>query len=110
MAADMAIALPGRPIQNGSLLPRDWTTPIPPFSCTIWKRKATQVTSGFYQDSGPVFSIDGKYLFYLSDRGMNAAYSDMNDGTWIYPNSTQIAAMALNKKGPSSYWVPKTMP
>lgn len=61
-------------------------------------KKATQVTSGFYEDSGPVFSTDGKYLFYLSDRGMSAAYSAMGDGTWIYPNSTKIVAMALSSK------------
>ena len=61
-------------------------------------KKATQVTSGFYEDSGPVSSTDGKYLFYLSDRGMSAAYSAMGDGTWIYPNSTKIVAMALSSK------------
>jgi len=59
-------------------------------------KKTTQVSSGFFQDAAPVFSIDGKYLFYLSDRGMNAAYSDMNDGTWIYPNATNIVSLALN--------------
>jgi len=64
-------------------------------------QKASQVSSGFYADAGPVFSVDGKYLFYLSDRAMNAAYSDMGDGTWIYPNSTQIVALPLNSDIPS---------
>ena len=64
-------------------------------------KKTTQVTSGFYQDAGPVFSTDGKHLFFLTDRSMDVAYSDMGDGTWIYPNSTQIAAMALNSEVPS---------
>jgi len=61
-------------------------------------KKTSQVTSGFFQDASPVFSIDGKRLFYLSNRGMNAAYSDMDDGTWIYPNATNIVAMALNNE------------
>ncbi len=32
---------------------------------------------------------------------MNAAYSSMGDGTWIYPNSTQIASLGLSQKTPS---------
>ncbi|MEZ4899401.1 MAG: PDZ domain-containing protein [Saprospiraceae bacterium] len=54
-----------------------------------------QVTSGFYSDYGPVFSIDGKYLFYFTDREFDASYSGLGDGTWIYPNATRIAALAL---------------
>ncbi len=60
-----------------------------------------QATSGFYQDSYPVFSADGKYLFYLTDRNFSAVYSDMNDGTWVYPNATQIASVALMPDAPS---------
>ncbi len=63
--------------------------------------KSRQVTSGFYNDYDPVFSRDGKYLFFLTDRSMTAAYSDMRDGTWIYPNATQVAAMSLTAKAPS---------
>ena len=71
------------------------------FLYNVEEKRASQVTSGFYEDAGPVFSIDGKYLFFLTDRGMNAAYSDMDDGTWIYPNSTKIAAMALARDSES---------
>ena len=60
-----------------------------------------RVTSGFYEDFGPAFSTDGKYLFYLTNRDFSAEYSDMGDGTWIYPNATQIAALALKKDSPS---------
>ena len=66
------------------------------FLYNLEEKKATRVTSGFYQDAGPIFSTDGKHLFFLTDRSMDVAYSDMGDGTWIYPNSTQIAAIALN--------------
>ena len=57
--------------------------------------KSKQATSGFYNYSYPVFSNDGNNLFYRTNRTFNASYSDMEDGTWIYPNSTRIAALAL---------------
>ncbi|MCX6225517.1 MAG: PDZ domain-containing protein [Bacteroidia bacterium] len=63
--------------------------------------KSRQVTSGFYNDGDPVFTPDGKYLIYLTNRSMSAMYSDLGDGTWIYPNSTQIAALSLTKDSPS---------
>ena len=56
--------------------------------------EAHQVTSGYYSDTAPVFSNDGKYLFFRTNRNMDAVYSDL-DETWIYPNSTQIAAISL---------------
>ena len=60
-----------------------------------------QATSGFYNDRNPVFSADGEYLFYLTDRNMSAAYSSLGDGTWVYPNSTQIASVSLTTSAPS---------
>ncbi len=60
-----------------------------------------QVTSGFYQDYNPVFSRCGKYLFYMTNRNMQPVYSDMGDGTWVYPNSSQIACLSLTTNGPS---------
>ncbi|MBK8281875.1 MAG: PD40 domain-containing protein [Saprospiraceae bacterium] len=60
-----------------------------------------QVTSGFYNDDTPEFSVDGKYLFYTTNREMAAVYSDLNDGTWVYPNSTMVAALSLRKDVPS---------
>jgi tricorn protease len=60
-----------------------------------------QVTSAFYNNNSPAFGSDGDYLFHLTDRALNPAYSDMGDGTWVYPNSTQIAAVSLRKDVPS---------
>ncbi|WP_228851580.1 S41 family peptidase [Aegicerativicinus sediminis] len=60
-------------------------------------KKVTQVTSGFYNDFNPVFDSKGEFLFYLTDRAFNAAYSSLGDGTWIYPNNTEIVALALNR-------------
>jgi len=59
-----------------------------------------QVSSGFYSDSNPVFSRDGKYLIYTTNRNFDAEYSDLDD-TWIYPNSTEIASVSLTKETPS---------
>ena len=59
-----------------------------------------QVTSGYYQDTSPVFSVDGNYLFFLTNRNMEAVYSDL-DATWIYPNSAQIAAISLLPETPT---------
>lgn len=63
--------------------------------------KSTRLTSAFYDDQNPAFSSDGKYLFYLTNRTYQALYSDLGDGTWVYPNSTQIAAVALTDSVPS---------
>ena len=71
------------------------------FVYNLEEKKQHQITYGFYGDSYPVFSTDGKYLFYLTNRSLNAAYSDMGDGTWIYPNATQIASLSLTNKTPS---------
>ncbi len=67
----------------------------------VENKELKQATSGFFQDSHPVFSNDGKYLFYLTDRSMTATYSDMGDGTWVYPNATKIASISLTDKIPS---------
>ncbi len=59
-----------------------------------------QITSGFYSDFEPIFSKDGHHLFFLTNRNFSPHYSDMNDGTWVYPNSTQLAAISLTKDAP----------
>ena len=71
------------------------------FLYDLEKRQSHRATCGFYEDMNPVFSTDGKYLFYLTNRSLTATYSDMGDGTWIYPNSTQIASLSLTKTVPS---------
>lgn len=59
--------------------------------------KLSQVTSGFYDDLSPVFSKDGKYLFFQTNRNMESIYSDLGDGTWVYSNTTQLGAISLTK-------------
>ena len=64
------------------------------------EEKIHQVTSGYFSDASPVFDPAGKYLFFLTNRNYKPVYSDF-DNTWIYPNSTQIAAVTLTKDIPS---------
>jgi tricorn protease len=53
-----------------------------------------QLTSGYYDDRHPVFDPDGKYLYYLTSRTLRPVYSN-RDRTWVYPNTTDIAAVPL---------------
>ncbi|HTP12133.1 MAG TPA: PDZ domain-containing protein [Bacteroidota bacterium] len=62
--------------------------------------KSTQVTTGYYSDSNPSFDLDGKYLFFTTNRTFAPVYSDY-DNTWIYPNSTTIASVTLADGTPS---------
>lgn len=63
-------------------------------------KQAHQVTNGFYNDHSPIFSEDGKYLLFLTDRNFEAKYSGLNDGTWIYPNTNQLAGISLTNDSP----------
>jgi len=58
------------------------------------EKKTTQLTSGYYNDMAPTFDPDGKYLYFLTNRTLAPVYSDL-DGTWIYPNTTNIAVATL---------------
>jgi len=62
--------------------------------------KLHQVTSGFYSCIDPVFDPDGKYLYVFTDQSYQPNYSNI-DNTFIYANSTQVAAIALSKTTPS---------
>ncbi len=56
--------------------------------------KLTQATSGYLSDLLPVFDPEGKYLYYLSNRGFTPMYGDF-DNSWTYANSTQVVAVPL---------------
>ena len=55
-----------------------------------------QVSSGFYNVFNPVFDPEGKYLYLLSNQALNPLYSDL-DNSFIYANSSQLAAIPLEK-------------
>lgn len=64
------------------------------------KDQRHQVTSGFYNDSEPVFDPDGKYLYLRTGRSFSPSYSDL-DNSFIYANTTQLAVVPLRKDVPS---------
>jgi tricorn protease len=59
-----------------------------------------RVTSGYLNDSQPVFDPEGKYLFYASDREFEPVYGAF-DNSWTYPNPTKIVAVPLRWDVPS---------
>ena len=59
-------------------------------------KKLHSVTSGFYSCTNPVFDLTGKYLFITTNQSFRPLYSDL-DNTFIYPNSTRLAAIVLEK-------------
>ncbi len=52
------------------------------------------VVSAFYDAAFPTFDPDGKYLYLLTGRSFKPIYSDL-DNSWIYANTTNVAAIAL---------------
>ncbi len=58
------------------------------------------VSSGFYDCSSPVFDADGKYLFLTTNQSFSPNYSNI-DNTFIYANTTQLAAISLLTTTPS---------
>lgn len=67
---------------------------------SLTDKKIHKLTSGYYSDSDPVFDPNGKYLFFKTDRRLQPSYSGL-DGTWIYPNSTQLAYASLDPSAKS---------
>ncbi|MFT3749016.1 MAG: PDZ domain-containing protein [Agriterribacter sp.] len=53
-----------------------------------------QVTSGYYNCTKPTFDDEGKYLFLFTSQKFLPYYGDF-DNSFIYANSTQLAAIAL---------------
>lgn len=70
------------------------------FLYSFTANKVIQATSGYYNDSRPVFDQGGRYLYFLTDRNFSPAYSSM-DGSWIYANSTQLVVATLDPSAKS---------
>ena len=66
------------------------------FLYDVKENQAHQVTSGYYGDNNPTFDPDGKYLYFYTNRTFNPLYGDA-DNTFIYANSTNIAAVPLTE-------------
>lgn len=63
------------------------------------KQKSYQVTNDMYVDFSPIFSTCGKYLFFLSNRDFNLAFSSY-EFDYVYNNATRIYAAPLTADAP----------
>ena len=68
-------------------------------------KKTKPVTDGYYNCNNPAFDLEGKYLYLTTNQSYSPYYSDI-DNSFIYANSTQLAAISL-KKGTPSVLAPK---
>ena len=60
--------------------------------------KNIQLTDDSFSDNSPVFSTDGKTIYFLSDRDFNLDFSSF-EFNYVYNKSTRIFAMALKADG-----------
>jgi len=64
----------------------------------ISEGKSMQLTDDNYNDFSPVFSKDGNYIYFLSNRDFNLDFSGF-EFDYVYNNPTRIYAMTLKKDG-----------
>lgn len=60
--------------------------------------KSIQLTDHTFNDFAPVFSADGNYIFFLSNRDFNLGFSSF-EFDYVYQNATRIYAMILAADG-----------
>ncbi len=73
------------------------------FSSVIWIYDTEtgdlhQVTAGFFNDSSPVFSRLGDYLFYTSNRDFTSPEYEDVGSTFVYANTGRLLAVPLNSE------------
>ena len=61
-----------------------------------------QLTNDNFNDFSPVFSKDGNYIFFLSNRDFNLDFSSY-EFTYLYNKATRIYALALRKDSPELF-------
>ena len=64
----------------------------------IPEKKKYQLTDDTFGDYSPVFSTDGKYIYFLSNRDFNLNFSDL-EFDYVYNNPTRIYAIVLEANG-----------
>lgn len=62
-------------------------------------KRSFQLTDAAYNDFSPVFSACGRYIYFLSNRDFNLAFSDF-EFDYLYNRATRIYAMALTRDTP----------
>jgi tricorn protease len=66
------------------------------------KDKAADVTDMWYASSDPVFSGDGKYLFFISNRDFNPLFSK-TEWNHAYQDMARVYVLTLAKETPSPF-------
>ncbi|MFO8234718.1 MAG: PDZ domain-containing protein [Bacteroidales bacterium] len=61
-----------------------------------------KVTDDTFNDRSPVFSKDGNYVFFLSNRDFNLEFSDY-EFDYLYNDATKIYALALREDSPKLF-------
>jgi tricorn protease len=67
---------------------------------SVKNEKSYQITSEFYNSESPVFSKDGKYLFFVSDRDFNAKINSL-EWNHAYLEMSKIYGICLQNDIPS---------
>ena len=75
----------------------------PNYQSALWVYQLTsgrrfQLTDATFSDNNPVFSRDGKFLFFTSNRDFNLAFSSF-EFDYLYNNATRIYALPLQDDG-----------
>lgn len=75
----------------------------PNYQSALWVYNLTsgekrQLTDASFSDGDPLFSRDGNYLFFLSNRDFNLAFSSF-EFDYLYNNATRIYALPLKDDG-----------
>ncbi|MBW8039656.1 MAG: protease [Planctomycetes bacterium] len=65
-------------------------------------KKSHELTDGWYSASNPVFSSDGKYVFFTSDRDFNPIYSRI-EWNHAYQDMSRIYLITLTKSTDSPF-------
>lgn len=61
--------------------------------------KNSQLTNNSFNDYSPVFSKDGNYIFFASDRDFNLQFSSF-EFDYLYTKATRLYALVLKADGP----------
>ncbi|MDZ7331355.1 MAG: PDZ domain-containing protein [candidate division KSB1 bacterium] len=69
---------------------------------SLEKNEVYEVTDGWYESAQPVFSSDGKYLFFVSNRDFNPIYS-WTEWNHAYQDMQRIYFVTLSKETKSPF-------
>lgn len=66
----------------------------------IPEKRKIQLTDDVYSDDSPVFSLCGNYIFFMSNRDFNLAFSSF-EFDYLYNRASRLYAMVLKSDGPT---------